>query len=209
MIRKNKELLKSLYNCGIIEKKHCILRSGKHSDEYIKKTKITLYPSLFPYIIHYLHDEITFQYKREEYDIITGPAVAGICFAAPVAFLLRKPFIFPEKVSKIVSDDINNLITVEIKKSFMEFREEYQNSLKRSKVIIIEDIITTGGSVEKTAYSIFKYGGIPIAVFCLWNRDPNIQYIVLKNRINYKIPIYSLINEPINSWNANECYCNK
>lgn len=200
MIFKNEKLLKKLYENGIVEKKHSVLRSGKHSDTYIRKTKITLYPKLYKDIILWLSAEIDDYFNKKDYDIITGPAVIGLCFASPVSFMLNKPLIFPEKKKTPDSDYY-----------IMEFRPEYRN-LQGKKVIIIEDIITTGESVAKTARAIRKYGGIPIGVFCIWHRNPDILYIAYRIKENipiFKIPIYSLINEKINDWEPDECpICN-
>lgn len=213
---KNERLLIELHKNKIIEKEHSELRSGKHSDTYIRKTKITLYPKLYKDIIYELAAEIGYQFKSHDYDIITGPAVVGLCFASPLSFLLDKPLIFPEKD---FCDDINKTISLDYK---MEFRPEYRN-LYNKRVIIIEDIITTGESVAKTARTIAEYGGIPIVVFCIWKRNSAITYIKYKReseietiisgvsafQIYHDIPIYSLINEKIIDWQPNECpICN-
>lgn len=206
MIIKNERLLKKLYENGIVEKKHSILRSGKHSDTYIRKTKITLYPKLYKEIIYELGGEIGYQFKNHDYDIITGPAVAGLCFASPLSFLLDKPLIFPEKNFYSVEGDINYK-----NKYNMEFRPEYRD-LYNKRVIIIEDIITTGGSVAKTAQAIAKYGGIPVAVFCIWKRNLNIHHITYRIKENipiFSIPVYSLINERVSDWEPENCpICN-
>ena len=194
---KNERLLKKLYENGIIEKKHSILRSGKHSDTYIRKTKITLYPDLYKEIIYKLACEIGCQFGNNDYDIITGPAVAGLCFASPVSFLLDTPLIFPEKRE---CKDINSISKTNYYN--MEFRSEYRD-LYNKRVIIIEDIVTTGESVVKTVNSITAYGGIPVAVFCVWKRNPNIVYLRWKE--GHDMPVYSLINEKVDDWEPENC----
>lgn len=206
-------LYKSLKNNNIIENKHCVLRSEKHSNIYIRKTKITTIPHLYSLVMEKLTTAIFDKFKLNEYDIITGPAVTGVCFAAPLALALEKPFIFPEKD---FSDDINKTISKEHK---MTFRKEFLEILcegkdpydyERKKVVIIEDVITTGGSVIKTAQSILKTGGYVIAAFCIWNRNPKMRYIKLGESAICKFPIYSLISKKINDWTREECpICNK
>jgi len=151
------DLLKIFEN-NIIEKRHCILRSGKHSDIYVEKTKIIIFPYLYNEIIRSLANEITKKFNFDEYDIITGPAVAGICFASPVAIELGKPLIFPEK-----------------KENSMEFRDSFKKFILYKRIILIEDIVTTGNSIVKTAETIFSYGGNVIACFCIWNRNLNLN----------------------------------
>lgn len=192
----------------IIEKRHCILRSGKHSDTYIEKTKISLYPRLYNETIRQLSLEISNRFNFDDYDCITGPAVAGILFVAPIAIELEKPIIFPEKLYHG-----NGGYTMNFRKSFIDY-------IKGKKFIIIEDIVTTGVSIKKTAEAIFNHGGIVKACFCIWNRE-NINEINFTNEIQYPVdfgcianekinvlfPIISLINKEIPSWNEYECYC--
>jgi len=223
------DLYKVLLKNKIIKNGHFILRSGKHSNTYIEKTRITLFPYLYNEIIRSLVDNITKIYKYTDYDIITGPAVAGISFAAPVACELNKSFIFPEKKTleiEIVEKIKNNLhlkYTAIDPSHKMEFRPEFKEFIKNKNIIIIEDIITTGGSVSRLCESIYNLSGVPISVFCIINRNINLNKIYYsygvtefaKNNFNSivencSIPINSLITKNIKSFNENECpICNK
>jgi orotate phosphoribosyltransferase len=175
---------------NIIEKGHFVLRSGLHSDTYIRKTKIITNSYLYNEVTRLLADEVTRIFKLNEYDIITGPAVAGLCFAAPVAIELGKPLIFPEKKSK--------------ESNKMEFRPEFKKFLPNKKVIIIEDITTTGRSILETSEEIFKLGGIPIAAFCIINRNSKLKEI--KGRIySYTFPVCSLITIDIKNYTYDKC----
>ncbi len=53
----------------------------------------------------------------------------------------------------------------------MEFRRGYDKKLAGNHVLIVEDIITTGASVQKTADEIVKNGGFVIGVISIWNRE--------------------------------------
>lgn len=184
-------LYKEFENKNIIKNGHFILRSGKHSDTYINKAEITLFPYLYKEIIRNITNEITKYYKFNEYDAITGPAVAGISFASPIAIELSKPFMFSEKNKKY--------------KNEFQFRPEFIEFIYDKKIIIIEDIITTGGSVNGLADAIYHFGGYPVSIFCIMNRNPELKEI--KGTIYpYSIPIYSLITKDIQSWN-NETEC--
>ena len=189
MLDNDTALLKELYDNKIVEKGHHVLRSGKHSDTYINKTKITLNAKLFTRIVHRLAIQIEIHYKDNDYDLITGPAVAGMSFVSRLTLILNKPFVFTEKVP------VANVVNM------MQFRSEYQKILKGKRVIIIEDVITTGGSIIKTAQAICRYGGIPVAVFCIWNRNPEINFI----KLDYPIHLYSLINEKVIDWEPEVC----
>ena len=121
---------------------------------------------------------------------MTGPAIAGAVLAAPLSINMRKTFIYPEKV-------ITNYPT---NTEIMEFRRGYDKVLDGKRVFIIEDIITTGGSVEKTNKAILDNGGIVVGVISIWNRSG----WKLDNCENL-----TLINRPVESWNPEECpMCN-
>ena len=175
-------------NKNIIKNGHFILRSGKHSDIYIEKTMITLFPCLHREIIRKLSENISKIYRYNDYDIITGPAVAGISFAAPIAIELDKPFIFSEKINE------NNF----------KFRPEFEKFIKNKRILIIEDIITTGNSILKLSEIMYSLGGITKSVFCIMNRNSKLKEI--KGYIYpYSYPIHSLITKDIVNWNENEC----
>jgi len=167
-----------LQNNNVILTGHFKLSSGKHSDTYINKDRIYCNAELFRIVIKNMEHMIkeNFVFK---YDVITGPAVAGAILASPISMFLRTDFVYPEKNS--VGD--------------MIFNRGYDKIIKDKQVLIIEDIITTGSSVLKTRTSIENCGGIVIGVVSIWNRS----------KITFDIPLISLINTPINSWEPEEC----
>jgi len=176
-----------LIDNNIIKKGHFFLSSGQHSDTYINKDSIFCNPYVFHKIVHKI-TKLTISFK---YDIITGPAVAGAILAAPVSIILsNKKFVYPEKFKS--NDNID----------YMCFRRGYDKIIKNQKILIIEDIITTGSSVIKTMNSICNLGGSVAGIICIWNRT------------NWKpdnnIKIESIINKQVESWVKNECpLCSK
>jgi len=78
----------------------------------------------------------------------------------------------------------------------MKFRKSFREYLIKKQVIIIEDIVTTGNSIIKTAQTILSHGGNVIAAFYIWNRDENLNNLFVNNNI---ISLYSLIKKNIPS----------
>lgn len=167
-----------LKNNNVILHGHFKLSSERHSDTYINKDRMYCKAELFRIIVknmeHMIKENFVFKY-----DVITGPAVAGAILASPISMFLRTDFVYPEK---------NN-------KGNMVFNRGYDTILKDKRVLIIEDIITTGSSVLKTRTAIENCGGIVVGVVSIWNRS----------RIGFDIPLISLINTPINSWEPEDC----
>ncbi len=167
-----KELLK---RHNVIKEGHFKLTSGRHSHSYINKDAIYCNPKLFrrTYIATGISIEEFDTNILDNIDIITGPAIAGAILALPLADLYGKIFVYPEKVS-IWVDSLGNIVEdVEdaIRTSFiMQFRRGYDNVIKNKRVWITEDIITTGGSVEKTIKAIEDCGGEVLGTSVIWNR---------------------------------------
>jgi len=176
------DLSKIFEDSGIIKRGHFLLTSGRHSDTYINKNLITTDAVLFNIVMLKLMCK-TLEFKN--FDIITGPATAGAVLAAALAIMKNKAFIYPEK--KIYNDDGD---------FNMKFYRGYDRVMRGKNILLIEDIITTGGSVIKTIDSIEENKGNLIGVLAIWNRSGWKPH-------HYKIK--SLINDPVQSWTKDEC----
>lgn len=195
---KNMILISQLKKYGVIYDGHFLLSSGRHSDRYINKDALYAIPNLFAQVIDNFSD-ILFHFEFDdiddiEYDVITGPAIAGAILAAPLAIRFNKIFVYPEKMteSKFVGFPIKQVT----KENIMKFRRGYNKIIQDKKVVIIEDIITTGASVQKTIDAIRLCGGECIAVLAIWNRS------------KWKpkgIEVISLVNELVESWSSIDC----
>ena len=169
---------KLLEKYGVIKAGHFKLTSGKHSNQYINKDAIYSNPLLFNKVILKMSYKINLY--KDTFDVITGPAIAGAILAASIALLSDdKIFVYPEKID-----------------GKMVFRRGYNKILTNRRVWIVEDIITTGGSVEKTIMAIEECGGEVAGISVIWNRG----------RIYFdKIPSLSLIDEFVPSYWPDEC----
>jgi orotate phosphoribosyltransferase len=149
---------------------HFLLSSGNHSGQYIQCAALLSRPELsFEFM-----EDIALQFKEESIDAIVSPAVGGIIVSYEVARLLGKRALFME-------------------------REDGQMTLRRGfdikkgeKVIIVEDVITTGGSVFEVENEVEKNGGIVIAFASIVNRSgrrftPEVRYY---SCIEMDIPIF-------------------
>lgn len=177
-----KDIIKLFMDNGIIKCGHFKLTSGKHSEYYINKDAIYCSPHLFRKITDQLRRLLTskLDIDAEWEGVITGLAIAGAILAAPIANQLSVKFVYPEKID-----------------SDMVFRRGYNRVITGKDVIIIEDIITTGKSVGSILKEIDKCGGNPIAIFSIWDRSGGKELL--------DVPLYSLISEPIEAYDPNNC----
>lgn len=185
-------LIEQFKKHNVVSEGHFLLTSGRHSDVYVNKDVIYAIPSLFSFVVYSFFNILT--NSGHEYDVVTGPAIAGAILAAPIAINLDKIFVYPEKafVSRFVGFPHNKVVKTKI----MEFNRGYDKVVKDKRVFIVEDVITTGGSVQRTIDAVKLCGGKCVGVLAIWNREgwtPN------------GFELVSLINKSTESWTAGTC----
>ena len=122
----HKKSLNILKKTNALLEGHFILSSGLHSSKYIQCAKLLSFPNLAEKICKSLANQIKKKYKK--IDLILAPAMGGIIIGYEIGRLLKKETIFCERV----------------KGKFTLRRGFYIN--KGARVLIIEDVITTGKS---------------------------------------------------------------
>ena len=184
-----------LEKCNVIKTGHFLLTSGLHSGQYINKDAIYSNPILFSLVVGKIYTSILNNYHHNSYEVVTGPAIAGAVLAAPIALKLNKIFVYPEKyMESSLANDPNNGV---IDNPIMKFHRGYDKIITGKRVLIVEDIITTGGSVERTMDAIRKCGGVVAGIIAIWNREG-------WGRFN-ESKIISLINENVLSYIPSVC----
>ncbi len=122
----HKKSLNILKKTNALLEGHFILSSGLHSSKYIQCAKLLSYPHLADKICKSLANQIKKKYKK--IDLILSPAIGGIVIGYEIGKLLKKETIFCERV-----------------KGKFTLRRGFSIN-KGARVLIIEDVITTGKS---------------------------------------------------------------
>ena len=122
----HKKSLNILKKTNALQEGHFILSSGLHSSKYIQCAKLLSFPHLAEKICISLSKKINSRFKK--IDLILAPAMGGVIIGYEIGKLLKKETIFCERV--------NGKFT--LRRGF--------NIKKGAKVLIIEDVITTGKS---------------------------------------------------------------
>lgn len=151
---------------AVITDSHFVYTSGKHGSVYINKD--ALYP----------HTEMTSEvgkmfakkFKDEEIDVVAAPAVGGTILTQWTAYHLSK---LKNKEILSVYTEKDKGTTASAAESEQMFRRGYDKFVKGKKVLVLEDLTTTGISVKKTVDAVKKAGGEVIAVCVMVNRDPD------------------------------------
>jgi len=152
---------------------HFLLSSGKHSNRYIQCAKVLRFPQYAELVLSTVVDQI----KDLEIDLVVGPAMGGVIVSYELGRQLNKETVFTER-----------------KDGVMELRRGFEVK-PGSRIIIAEDVVTTGKSTIETRKALEALGGEVIGVACIANRTND----------DIGMPIYSAIKLDIQVHDADEC----
>ena len=105
----------------------------------------------------YTNDKIIEIAKNTEFDKVAAIESRGFVFASTVSYILQKPFILLRKKNKLPADVHSVDFELEYGKAAIEVHKDSIN--KNEKILIIDDLIATGGTAEAAANLIEVSGG--------------------------------------------------
>ena len=181
MIDVNTEVENILYESGALQTGHFKLSSGFHSEKYVQCAKLFMNTNYSSRLCEILADKV--KEKNIDIDLIISPAMGGIL----VGYELSRHL------------GVNNMFCERVNGSF-ELRRGFYIE-KGAKILVVEDVVTTGKSSEETFSLIESFGGIIVAEASIINRSGK-KYvgtredIELISLLDLNIPIYSEDNLP-------------
>lgn len=92
-----------------------------------------------------------------EFDVVVGAESRGFILGAPIAYLLGKPFVLVRKAGKLPHDTISTSYDLEYGSATIEMHKD--SITPGQKVILVDDLIATGGTIEATAKLVEELGG--------------------------------------------------
>ncbi|MBO8126318.1 MAG: orotate phosphoribosyltransferase [Firmicutes bacterium] len=170
------EILGLLKETGVHQKGHFLLSSGRHSDTYLQCAKLLQYPEKAALIAEVLKAKLT----GLEVDTVIGPALGGVIIAYEVARALGVRALFAERGSENV----------------MSLRRGFQLH-PGEKVLIVEDVVTTGGSVQEVIDLIRSYQIEVVGVASIIDRS--------NGKADFGVPFYPLLTLPVVSYTKEDC----
>ena len=173
-----KESLKILKETDSLLEGHFILSSGLHSEKYIQCAQLFSKPKKAKFICESLAEKIRKNFKK--IDLILSPAVGGIIIGYEIGRILNIETIFAERVNENFS-----------------LRRGFTIS-KGQKILILEDVITTGKSSLECSNLANKMGAEIVGYACLIDRSAGTTNIDKKivSQVEIQIPTYSEENLP-------------
>ena len=175
-----KDSLAVLRKTNALLEGHFVLSSGLHSPKYVQCAKLLSYPHLSKNFCNSLSKKIKKNFKN--FDLILAPAMGGIVIGFEIGRILKKETIFCERVEG----------KFKLRRGF--------NIKKNSKVLIIEDVITTGKSSLECFKLIKKKQAKVVGYACLINRSNKKTLKIKKGKIisqiKLDVPTYNKKNLP-------------
>ena len=175
----HKKSLNILKKTNALLEGHFVLSSGLHSPKYVQCAKLLSFPHLADKICSSLAKKIKKRFKS--IDLILAPAMGGVIIGHEIGRLLKKETIFCERVNKKFI----------LRRGF--------NIKKGSKVLIIEDVITTGKSSLECVKLITKAGGKLLGFASIIDRSTKKSLKIKKNIISHikiDVPTFKRNNLP-------------
>jgi len=162
---------------------HFKLTSGKHSEWYFEKIRLIEKPAALERIIDLLVEKI--RAEKKDFEYVVSPAYGAIAIGFLAALKLGKKFAFTQRLDEKMS-----------------FRSGF-TGLDDSKAIIVEDILTTGGSINEVVECL-KLRGVEVAgIYVLVDRTAG--EVLIKSR-----PVGSLLALKVEAYEPEACpFCRK
>jgi len=173
---KEENILKMYEDAGALLNGHFILSSGRHSARYLQSALVLMSMDNAEKLAQALLEKI----NADDVDMVVSPAIGGLVIGQEVARQLKKPFIFTER-----------------KEGVMQMRRGFTIP-NGTKLLVVEDVITTGGSVCECMAVVREYGGVPVQVVAVVDRASHAQ-----NR--FDVPHATAITLDVETFAADAC----
>ena len=143
------------------------LSTGKASPYYIDLRVIPSFPDVFREICDFYAQTITDEIGLKTFERIAGIPIAGIPFASQIAYNLKKPFLFLRKGVRFSG------------------RERRVEGILASgdKVLLIDDLLTTGSTLKKAADAVRAEGGVVTDALVFLDREEGGMKLLEKNGV--------------------------
>jgi orotate phosphoribosyltransferase len=172
----NKEQATKIFlDSGALMEGHFKLTSGRHSNRYMQCAQVLQYPSYTEELAVHIAEK----FAGEKFDWVIGPAMGGIIVSYEVARQLKVPSIFCERQD-----------------GKMELRRGFKLN-PGDRVLVVEDVVTTGGSVVEVMDIVRQAGAEVVGVAVLVDRSAG--------KVDFGVRMEAVLTMDIESWEAADC----
>lgn len=197
---KTKSVIEVLKDVGaVIVDDHFVYTSGKHGSVYIRKDRLFPHTELTSFVCSLIAKKM----KNRNIEVVVGPALGGIVLSQWTAHHLTK--LYKKEVLSVFTEKAND--EQGDRKVFdrvQMFKRGYDSLVKGKRVLVVEDLTTTGASVLKVVKRTREAKGKVVCVYVLVNRNPEAVNSKLMNA-----PFESLSEFEADAYEEKDCFlCN-
>jgi orotate phosphoribosyltransferase len=155
---------------------HFLLTSGRHSPVYWEKFKVLQFPDYTAQLCGMIADH----FSKQQIQLVAGPTTGGIILAFEVARQLGVRGIFAEKTGE----------------KERAFRRGFSVN-PGERVLVVDDILTSGGSIREVMAAVAGLGGKTIGVGVLVDRS--------EQKIDFGVPLFSCLRSATITYSPSDC----
>jgi orotate phosphoribosyltransferase len=171
------DVLENLRTSGALKEGHFLLSSGRHSDRYVEKFDLLRLPAATSRACEGFADA----FRGSDVDVVAGPTTGGIILAFEVARQLGVAAAYAERKGEGPGREFRRGTTFD----------------PGSRVLVVDDILTTGGSVRETLEALQNHPVEVIGVGILVDRSGG--------KVNFGLPLHALAKMQIDTWEPEAC----
>jgi len=180
-------LLDILQRLGaVLTNDHFVYTSGKHGEVYINKDALYPHTRETSQVGRMLAELILANSLQPE--VVVGPALGGIILSQWTAYHL----------SELLGKEVLSVYTEKDDQKNQVFTRNYDQLVAGKKVVVVEDIVTTAGSLKKTLDSVRQAQGLVEAAVVMVNRNPEVTDELVGTKF------LALANLPAEAWDESE-----
>lgn len=172
----NERVTEILKEAGVLLEGHFLLTSGRHSNRYLQCAKIFRNTKYSEELCAALAEK----YKDDNIELLIGPAMGAVQMAYEVSRSFKCENFFTER-------DENGQ---------MQLRRGFSIN-PGQRVLIVEDVVTTGGSVHEVINLVRENGGVVAGVGSIVDRTGG--------KIDFGVPFRAVYSAEVQSWEKDEC----
>jgi len=180
------EAIEILKKVGAILQGHFVGTSGLHMNTYVNKDFLYPHTAETSRICRLIAEK----YKDAGIDVVVGPALGGIILSQWTA----------SHLSEICGREILGIYTEKLVDGGQIFTRGYDEYIKDGKrVLVVEDIITTGGSILKSIKAVENAGGNVVGACAMVNKNKDLNETV------FGVPFEALTDLFVDTYTAEDC----
>ena len=172
------DFLNQLRKIGALKSGHFLLASGRHSDQYVEKFDLLRHPQATEVACRQLIQQL----PNTDVDLVVGPTTGGILLAFEIGRQLGLPAAYAERARDGASERAFKRGTV---------------IAPGTRVLLVDDILTTGGSIRETLAALEAVNADVRAIAVLVDRSGG--------TVSFGPPLIALASLSIETWTAEDC----